>query len=282
MKPDPSRCLLRTRPENPQHARKDQTRHHPATPLAASNESRLNSKPDEPDPPLNHATNCLKTFDDGQGDLRYEVRPRPKYHRIVSSDRLLSLGLELIRRGETSNHLTELARARLVRDGLMIALLSLCPIRLRNLAELHVGRQLRRTGETWWDHTGGSRDKKQTSRRTAGSRNPHLTYRPLAQTLAHPVPESRRCLLALHQVWTTCLYLRRPHHHRNNAPRTWRRGQPSSLSGLRRVHRGPKLATEWGSPRDFFSTPTPAPPRSTTTRGLRWVRCGDTNRSLIS
>ena len=85
-----------------------------------------------------------------EGDLRYEARPRPKYHRIVSSDRLLALGLELISRGETSNHLTDLARARLVRDGLMIAFLSLCPIRLRNLAELRVGRQLRRIGDTWW------------------------------------------------------------------------------------------------------------------------------------
>ena len=75
-----------------------------------------------------------------EADLRYAARPRPKYHRIVSSERLLALGLELIRRGETSKHLTDLGRARLVRDGLMIALLALCPIRLRNLAELRVGR----------------------------------------------------------------------------------------------------------------------------------------------
>ena len=85
-----------------------------------------------------------------EADLRYDARPRPKYHRIVSSERLLVLGLELIRRGETSKHLTDLGRARLVRDGLMIALLTLCPIRLRNLAELGVGRQLRRVGDTWW------------------------------------------------------------------------------------------------------------------------------------
>ena len=94
-----------------------------------------------------------------EGDLRYEARPRPKYHRIVSSDRLLVLGLELIRRGETSNYLTDLARARLVRDGLMIALLSLCPIRLRNLAELCVGRQLRRIGEIWWIILDGAETK---------------------------------------------------------------------------------------------------------------------------
>jgi integrase len=83
-------------------------------------------------------------------DLRYEARPRPKYHRIVPSDRLLALGLELIVRGETSVHLTDLARARLVRDGLMIALLSLCPIRLGNFAGLRIGRQIRRIGDTWW------------------------------------------------------------------------------------------------------------------------------------
>jgi integrase len=85
-----------------------------------------------------------------EADLRYEARPRPKYHRIVSSERLLALGLELISRGETSGHLTDLARARLVRDGLMVALLALCPIRLRNFAELRIGRQIRRIGETWW------------------------------------------------------------------------------------------------------------------------------------
>ena len=46
--------------------RKDQTRHHLKTTIAASNESRLNLKPDEPNPPLTQATHCLKAFDDGQ------------------------------------------------------------------------------------------------------------------------------------------------------------------------------------------------------------------------
>jgi integrase len=83
-------------------------------------------------------------------DLRYEARLRPKYHRIVPSERLLKLGLDLIRCGETNKHLTRLTRARLVRDGLMVALLALCPIRLRNFAELRIGRQLRRIDDTWW------------------------------------------------------------------------------------------------------------------------------------
>jgi integrase len=85
-----------------------------------------------------------------EADLWYVARPRPKYHRIVPSHKLRALGLDLIRRGETNTRLTGLARARLVRDGLMIALLALCPIRLRNFAELRIGRQIRRIGETWW------------------------------------------------------------------------------------------------------------------------------------
>src|SRR5262245_42230969 len=32
----------------------------------------------------------------------------------------------------------------------MVALLALCPIRLRNFAELRIGRQIRRIGDTWW------------------------------------------------------------------------------------------------------------------------------------
>jgi integrase len=92
----------------------------------------------------------LSWLRDIEAELRFEARPRPKYHRIVTSDRLLALGFELIRRGEASSHLTNLARARLVRDGLMIALLSLCPIRLGNFAELRIGRQICRIGDTWW------------------------------------------------------------------------------------------------------------------------------------
>jgi integrase len=93
-----------------------------------------------------------------EADLRYEARLRSKYRRIVTSARLLKLGLDLVRRGETSEHLTPLAHARLVRDGLMIALLALCPIRLA-LAALRVGRQLRLVGDTWWITLEGTETK---------------------------------------------------------------------------------------------------------------------------
>ncbi len=67
--PHPGRRLLRTRPNHPVAKRKDQTRHHPETTIAASIESRVTSNPDDPEPPLAHAANCLKAFDDGQAQL---------------------------------------------------------------------------------------------------------------------------------------------------------------------------------------------------------------------
>jgi integrase/recombinase XerD len=92
----------------------------------------------------------LSWLADIEADLRYEARPRPKYHRIVPTERLVRLGLDLISRGEKSERLTPLTRARLVRDGLMVALLAFCPIRLGNFARLRLGKQVRLIGECWW------------------------------------------------------------------------------------------------------------------------------------
>jgi integrase len=92
----------------------------------------------------------LSWLADMEADLRYEARPRPKHNRIVSTERLVRLGLDLIGRGEMSQDLTLFARARLVRDGLMVALLAFCPIRLGNFARLRVGKQIRLIGECWW------------------------------------------------------------------------------------------------------------------------------------
>ncbi len=85
-----------------------------------------------------------------ESDLNFAARPRAKHHRIVPSDRLLALGIELIERGEASTSLTNLARARLVRDGLMVALLALCPIRLSNFARLRLDHQIQQIDSSWW------------------------------------------------------------------------------------------------------------------------------------
>jgi hypothetical protein len=45
------------------------------------------------------------------------------------------------------NHI---ARARGVRNGLMIALLALCPIRIKNFADLEIGRTFKQIQGSWW------------------------------------------------------------------------------------------------------------------------------------
>src|SRR5262249_14221531 len=85
-----------------------------------------------------------------EAELKLEMRPRNRTDRIINQQRLWKLGLDLIARAEQSPDLTLLRRARLYRDGLMIALLSVCPIRLKNLASLEVGRHIRKCGDEWW------------------------------------------------------------------------------------------------------------------------------------
>jgi integrase len=45
---------------------------------------------------------------------------------------------------------TDLARARGVRNGLLVALLALCPIRLNNFAALEIGHTFKDIGGSWW------------------------------------------------------------------------------------------------------------------------------------
>src|SRR5208337_753792 len=65
-------------------------------------------------------------------DFAVMMRPQSKDHRIVDPDRLFEAGLALIDEATAIPDLTPLRRARQVRNGLMVALLVLCPIRLKN------------------------------------------------------------------------------------------------------------------------------------------------------
>jgi integrase len=83
-------------------------------------------------------------------DLALVARPRSKFDRIVMCEVLVEAGLTLIHEAEISSTLTELARACQVRNGLMVALLALCPIRPKNFAALEIGRSFVKTNGTWW------------------------------------------------------------------------------------------------------------------------------------
>ena len=84
-----------------------------------------------------------------ENDLALVMEPRPKFDRMVSTDRLLEAGLALVMEAQDFAK-NDLARARGIRNGLMIALLALCPIRLKSFAALEIGATFKHFHGRWW------------------------------------------------------------------------------------------------------------------------------------
>jgi integrase len=83
-------------------------------------------------------------------DLALLASPRSKFGRVVLAEVLLEAGLTLMHEAEQSSDATLLARANQVRNGLMVALLALCPIRGKNFAALKIGHSFVNIHGTWW------------------------------------------------------------------------------------------------------------------------------------
>jgi hypothetical protein len=82
-------------------------------------------------------------------DLRLVMVPVSKIDRLVMTERLVEAGLTLI--VEARKFVKDpLKRARSIRNGMMIALLALCPIRLKNFAALEIGDTFRLVNGRWW------------------------------------------------------------------------------------------------------------------------------------
>ena len=77
---------------------------------------------------------------------------KPRKYHLVTSDRLYALGIELMDRAvaeaEAAKRISK-AHAFEYRDGLIIALLALIPLRSRTLVALRIGKQLVKTGDLW-------------------------------------------------------------------------------------------------------------------------------------
>jgi integrase len=94
-------------------------------------------------------TQAFSWLSEIEKDLALIAVPRSKYDRFVMTERLLEAGLALIAEAEAfakSDH----ARAKGVRNGLMVALLALCPIRIKNFAALELGRSFLEINGEWW------------------------------------------------------------------------------------------------------------------------------------
>jgi integrase len=83
-------------------------------------------------------------------ELKLAAHPRSKFGRFVLAEVLLEAGLTLIREAEDSRTMTTRSRACQVRNGLMTALLALCPIRRKNFAALEIGRSFLQIKNQWW------------------------------------------------------------------------------------------------------------------------------------
>jgi integrase len=82
------------------------------------------------------------------GRLRANATPvRDKRGRWRPIEDLVADGFRFMAKAECDHRLSELARAALYRDGLIMAFLGLHPMRLRNLASLRIGQHLVTQGE---------------------------------------------------------------------------------------------------------------------------------------
>lgn len=93
-----------------------------------------------------------------ENDLAFVMEPKSKFGRFVSPERSLEAGLALIEEARKFTD-TDFKRARGIRNGLMLALLSLCPGRRKNFATLEIGKTFKQVRGRWWIIIPASRTK---------------------------------------------------------------------------------------------------------------------------
>jgi integrase len=101
-------------------------------------------------------------------DIAIVMVPRSKADRLVLTERLVEAGLALIQEAETFGK-TPLARAAGVRNGLIITLLALHPLRIKNFANLRIADTFTNIQGQWWLHI---RSKSTKSKRVDERRVP--------------------------------------------------------------------------------------------------------------
>ena len=92
----------------------------------------------------------LSWLADIEKDLALVMRPRSKADRLVLTEVLIEAGLTLVAEAENSRKMSKLGQARQVRNGLMVAMLAMHPIRLKNFADLEIGRNFIEIKGSWW------------------------------------------------------------------------------------------------------------------------------------
>jgi integrase len=86
---------------------------------------------------------------DIENGLALVMKPRSKTDRLVLAERLVEAGLVLIQEAEMFGK-TPMARAKGARNGMLIVLLALHPIRIKNFAGLTIGESFIKVDGRWW------------------------------------------------------------------------------------------------------------------------------------
>jgi integrase len=120
-----------------------------------------------------------------EADLRAQARPKRRREN-VTANKLLQAGEALFKEAENASHLSPKKRACLARNGLMVALLAVCPIRHKNFGGLTLRTSFRRLNGRWWiileaeDTKGGRVDERQVPEYLNPLVERYLaTYRPI-------------------------------------------------------------------------------------------------------
>ncbi len=121
------------------------------------------------------------------GRLKRRVVPaRSKRHHVVPTQDLLALGLRVMDHAEaTAGDRAPWRSAGRYRDGLMVALLALRPLRLRNFTDITIGRHLVGAGKGYELRFTAAEPK---GRRALEVTVPAVLLAPLARYLAHYRP----------------------------------------------------------------------------------------------
>jgi integrase/recombinase XerD len=77
------------------------------------------------------------------------VSSKNKRQKLKPSDQLVDLGIELMTQANILYETRAHAAALLHRNGLMIAFLAYCPVRVANLAAIVIGKNLVKRGSSW-------------------------------------------------------------------------------------------------------------------------------------
>jgi integrase len=114
---------------------------------------------------------------DIEKDLKLVMNPSSKLGRLVLTTRLVEAGLTLVAEAQEFAK-TDFARARGVRNGLIIALLAFCPIRLKNFASLEIGHTFKEINGTWWIALPGlaTKSRRPDERRIPGLLNGYIDF----------------------------------------------------------------------------------------------------------